>query len=100
MKRNAAERVEFGFQVFPDVGKRIDGRDVAAAEFVKAVRLRKLVQDYLQHSEFVEVSVEQRMYDAGHMACLPISGGGLGCIRTHRARPVCRKCRLNAPPHD
>lgn len=91
-----AERVEFGFQVFPDVGKRIGSRGIAASEFVKAVRLRKLVQNYLQHSEFVEVGVKQRMYDAGHMACLPISVGGLGCIRTHRARPVCRKCRLKA----
>lgn len=89
-----AECVEFDFQVFPDVGKRVGGRGIAASEFVKAVRLRKLVQNYLQHSEFVEVGVKQRMYDAGHMACLPISVGGLGRIRTHHARPVCRKCRL------
>ena len=66
-KAQLAQGVEFAFQVLLNIGQRIHHLFVAAAEFVKAVGLRELVQHDLQHGEFVQVGIKQGL-DNGLMS--------------------------------
>lgn len=77
LKTQAAQSIEFPFDRFY-AGRKVDSRG-AAQETILHLRRRLLVQDYLHHAEFIEISIKQRLDDGlVHKARLQQVAGGAG----------------------